>query len=329
MEFEDYGDLDEHLEKIAPCSPKESTAANSYEIGISRRTMEKLKSKRRSGEEQTEIDRWREVYKLLFPERIIIPTPCKTSCSYSKLPDANLLPVYDFDMSFVRPASSNSTDRRRITEFQEFLQHNLHLMLETGLQNVFDESSLSINGNRRLELAGVVQDSLRKAFTEWEQKESAPHKSTLTRTQDHQTERSVTQLSPSFNRDRSEAQKAGCQATISQNRHNGTSQQPISTEPVQTTNQVEGPAPGNVMPFDWDPNEWNFLRNSQTTIQTPEPHPTGFDSFPALNNDFRDDDFMREMMHLGQEAKNPGNVPPTGDPIIFDQLWGTLDAECI
>jgi hypothetical protein len=49
----------------------------------------------------------------------------------------------------------------------------------------------------------------------------------------------------------------------------------------------------------------------------------------ALDNDFRDDDFMREMMHLGQEAKNPGNVPPAGDPIIFDQIWGTLDAECI
>jgi hypothetical protein len=114
MEFEDYGDLDEHLEKIVPCSPEESTAANSYEIGISRRTMEKLKSKRRSGEEQTEIDRWREVYKLLFPERIIIPTPCETSCSYFKLLDANLLPVYDFDMSCVRPASSNSTDRLRL-----------------------------------------------------------------------------------------------------------------------------------------------------------------------------------------------------------------------
>lgn len=139
----------------------------------------------------------------------------------------------------MRSASSNSTDRRRITEFQEFLQHNLHLMLETRLQNVFDESSSSINGKRRLELTRVVQDSLRKAFTEWEQKGSAPHILTLTRTQDHRTERSATQLPPSFNRDRSEAQKAGYQATISPNRHSGTSQQPISIEPVKTTNQVE------------------------------------------------------------------------------------------
>lgn len=46
MELEDYGDLDEQLEKTVPCSPKDSAAANSYEIGISRRTMEKLKSKR-------------------------------------------------------------------------------------------------------------------------------------------------------------------------------------------------------------------------------------------------------------------------------------------
>jgi hypothetical protein len=61
--------------------------------GITTEIFEKLRSKKKAQRDQTEADRWKDIFKLLFPGEII-PSPCKfngsrdhplTSITYSSL----------------------------------------------------------------------------------------------------------------------------------------------------------------------------------------------------------------------------------------------------
>ena len=44
--------------------------------GITNEMMEKLRSKKKAHRDQSEEDRWKEIYQILFP-REIVPSPCK------------------------------------------------------------------------------------------------------------------------------------------------------------------------------------------------------------------------------------------------------------
>jgi hypothetical protein len=45
--------------------------------GITNETVEKLRSKKKAHRDQSEEDRWREIYQILFPGEIL-PSPCKS-----------------------------------------------------------------------------------------------------------------------------------------------------------------------------------------------------------------------------------------------------------
>lgn len=57
--------------------------------GITNEMVEKLRSKKKAHRDQTEEDRWKEIYQILFPGEIV-PSPCKL-CS-TKYPSSRAVP---------------------------------------------------------------------------------------------------------------------------------------------------------------------------------------------------------------------------------------------
>jgi hypothetical protein len=72
IEFKNYEGLGFHLNQTVRCEQQLSQQVE----GITSQQLEKLKSKKRACSDQTEEDRWREVYRICFPEEIV-PTPCR------------------------------------------------------------------------------------------------------------------------------------------------------------------------------------------------------------------------------------------------------------
>jgi hypothetical protein len=57
--------------------------------------MEKLKTNRRSAPDQTEIERWKEVYRILFRHEAITSSLVRTPLSDFHLGETNIPPVYE------------------------------------------------------------------------------------------------------------------------------------------------------------------------------------------------------------------------------------------
>jgi hypothetical protein len=47
--------------------------------GVTTEIFEKLRSKKKAQRDQIEADRWKDIYRLLFPNEMI-PSPCKSNC---------------------------------------------------------------------------------------------------------------------------------------------------------------------------------------------------------------------------------------------------------
>lgn len=66
-------ELMEHLRSDVPC-PKKEAVPNP--VGITEDQAQELKRKKRPGSNQTDVERWNEMYKILFPDDNHIPHPC-------------------------------------------------------------------------------------------------------------------------------------------------------------------------------------------------------------------------------------------------------------
>jgi len=70
--FKDADAVEMHLKEPKGCDSSDCTQAD----GVTPQVYEKLRSKKKTQRDQTEEDRWREIYKLLFPKEMI-PSPCE------------------------------------------------------------------------------------------------------------------------------------------------------------------------------------------------------------------------------------------------------------
>lgn len=72
--FKSQDEVNEHQKEPEPCLLRETELGD----GLTSDIVEKLKSRKKSDKNQTESERWREIYKLLFPQDLV-PDPCKSS----------------------------------------------------------------------------------------------------------------------------------------------------------------------------------------------------------------------------------------------------------
>lgn len=65
--------MNEHLNEPEGCKLLEVVQQD----GITNEMVEKLRSKKKAHRDQSEEDRWKEIYQILFPGEIV-PSPCKS-----------------------------------------------------------------------------------------------------------------------------------------------------------------------------------------------------------------------------------------------------------
>jgi hypothetical protein len=75
QEFESQQQLDSHI-KVAAVDICELTAGHPPE-GISSETEKLLRRRKKSYAGQSEEERWKDIYRLLFPNDEDVPSPCK------------------------------------------------------------------------------------------------------------------------------------------------------------------------------------------------------------------------------------------------------------
>jgi hypothetical protein len=70
--FKDQDAVTQHLLQPEACELKDTINAD----GITAEIVEKLRSKKKAQRDQTEEERWKEIYRLLFPNEMV-PNPCE------------------------------------------------------------------------------------------------------------------------------------------------------------------------------------------------------------------------------------------------------------
>jgi len=68
--FEDQDQVSEHLKGAGACELRDTLQADGVASGI----VGKLRSRKGAHEDQTEVEKWQNIYKLLFPNEIV-PSP--------------------------------------------------------------------------------------------------------------------------------------------------------------------------------------------------------------------------------------------------------------
>jgi hypothetical protein len=75
--FEDQDQVSERLKEDRACELRDTLQAD----GITSEIVEKLRSRKRAHKDQTEVEKWQDIYKLLFPNEIV-PSPCKSKSTF-------------------------------------------------------------------------------------------------------------------------------------------------------------------------------------------------------------------------------------------------------
>jgi hypothetical protein len=72
--FKDQNAVNVHLMQQIACERKDIEHID----GVTTEIFEKLRSKKKAQKDQTEADRWKDIYKSLFPNEMV-PSPCKSN----------------------------------------------------------------------------------------------------------------------------------------------------------------------------------------------------------------------------------------------------------
>jgi len=81
--FKSEAELREHYRSLNTCDTRDDEPPE----GFDNEQEKKLRCRKRSTHTQTEEEKWKEMYRTLFPndDEATFPSPCKRSCSYQKV----------------------------------------------------------------------------------------------------------------------------------------------------------------------------------------------------------------------------------------------------
>lgn len=106
--FKDQEEANQHLKEPKPCELRDVAQTD----GLTSDIVEKLRSRKKSDKNQSEEDRWREIYRLLFPHEMV-PGPCKCNYSHGKTIPLQLITFchYAMDVAELEPQILKSSKR--------------------------------------------------------------------------------------------------------------------------------------------------------------------------------------------------------------------------
>lgn len=119
--------------------------------GVSHEQLMKLKSRKRSREASSEHARWINMYKILFPDDYLIPSPCKCCNPMLLGRDADQLFCVDFQRG-----NSGNGEESLLTAFREHVSRELPRLIRPRLEESVDATIREVLGPDILE--GLVRD---------------------------------------------------------------------------------------------------------------------------------------------------------------------------
>ncbi|KAH6714386.1 hypothetical protein BKA61DRAFT_481996, partial [Leptodontidium sp. MPI-SDFR-AT-0119] len=132
VQFQDQEEVNQHLKEPKGCELREIAQAD----GITNEAVEKLRSRKRVHKNQTEEDRWEEIYKLLFPDEVV--------------PSPYFEPVQD-DVD-------QSPDSRALAEYEEYCRRELPREFRAALEEIVHNQVQPIEESIRSQLMNIIRE---------------------------------------------------------------------------------------------------------------------------------------------------------------------------
>jgi hypothetical protein len=121
-----------------------------------------LRSRKKTSRHQTEDDRWKEIYQILFVGEEI-PSPCKFPHFNQMLPCSSYL----LDFEAIQEENFVSPENRELADFQEYSRQELPRIFRIVLETAVNDKAQPIEEELRQELPYMIQTCLDRLFSSY------------------------------------------------------------------------------------------------------------------------------------------------------------------
>jgi hypothetical protein len=147
--------------------------------GITNEIVEKLRSKKKSHRDQSEEDRWKEIYQILFPGEMV-PSPCK-SC------DHHIVLLDSLEMYIFRPLNHQkywkqkltqilvfeeiqediiqTPDSQELADYEQYCRRELPRVFRASLEEIVNNNTQPLEEQLRSQLMDLIRDAQDQVFS--------------------------------------------------------------------------------------------------------------------------------------------------------------------
>ncbi|KAF8859289.1 hypothetical protein BDZ45DRAFT_725399 [Acephala macrosclerotiorum] len=140
--FDSEEDLDAHVEATEGCEAKPDRQVE----GVTGRMMERLRSRKKTYPGQTEADRWREVYQLLFPSE--------------EVPSPYFEHIRDHDDNDIRQSKTQEVEK-----YEDYLRQELPKFFKRALDSAISEEIQPIEERLGRKMMEILEEAQKLAFS--------------------------------------------------------------------------------------------------------------------------------------------------------------------
>ncbi|KAJ2893951.1 uncharacterized protein MKZ38_008057 [Zalerion maritima] len=168
LEFKTTSQVDTHLLSDPPCQVQ---AANALKEGITQKQEKLLRSRRRDEKAQTEVQKWRKIYLILFPETNPKAMP---SAFYELDPPKQVQALHNQDDA--QGGNAKDAHGAGLDGYEEFLKQQLPLMVRQELERRIDDTPtfglgmmMQMDEGMKTELVSIMQSVQLSLFSSFKQ----------------------------------------------------------------------------------------------------------------------------------------------------------------
>jgi hypothetical protein len=187
--FDSTEDVTQHRKSVQACELSLVPEAE----GITDCIEKRLRSRKKTHRDQSEEDRWRELYLILFPETIV-PSPCRFSFFSLLLPTSKHLffhlegrlhgnfftprtwfddkPV-DFEPIQEEPVIQ-SPGSEELTHYEEYARRELPRLVRSALDAIINDQTQPLEETLRAQLATIIRDCQDRVFSTYRSRSTPP-----------------------------------------------------------------------------------------------------------------------------------------------------------
>jgi len=158
--FENQTKLDDHFTAVKGCELSSADPAD----GITATIEKRLRSRKKTHPDQTEEDRWRGIYQILFPGEDI-PSPCNFPHTPSSPKIRPLLTVTDFEP--IQEDLPQSPESQELANYEDYSRRELPRIFRRALEAALNDESQPIAERLLRQLPSMIQDCQDVVFSSY------------------------------------------------------------------------------------------------------------------------------------------------------------------